>query len=474
MPTAAPPSHADVVIIGGGIAGLATAYTLRNAGWSPVVLEKAPHAGGKLITECIAGFTIEHGPDAFLMRKPWAYQLAQQLGLEPYIIHTRPENHQTYVLRKGQLYPLPAGFNLVAPTDLRAFLRSPILSLWGRLRALLDLILPVHSSDSGDESLGALIRRRLGHEMAETLVEPLLGGVYNAPIDVLSSAVSFPKLRELEAQHGSLIRGLQLARRAADQTTQPAFFSFVGGAQTLADALIYTLNGHLFTGISVSSITRTQADTLPYAVRLNDGQVIHTSTIILALPAHASASLLGQLAPQAANLLSAQQTTDVAVAALGYHQRDVPHPLNGLGAVIPPSEGRAIDGMTWASSKWAHRAPDGHVLIRAFFGGPHTRHTYALDDTQALALIRQELAELLGIRAEPVVTRLIRWPAAYPLYVVGHLDRRHDIEHALPAGIHITGSSLYGVGVPDVVHHALETAQKLIQHGGTYHANPSI
>jgi oxygen-dependent protoporphyrinogen oxidase len=474
MSTAAPPSGADAVIIGGGIAGLTAAYTLKTAGWSPVMLEKAPHVGGKLSTEHIAGFTIEHGPDAFLMRKPWAYQLAQHLGLEPYIIHTRPENHHTYVLRKGQLYPLPTGFHLVAPTDLRAFLRSPILSLRGRLRALLDLVLPAHPPDSTDESLGALIRRRLGHEVADTLVEPLLGGVYNAPIDTLSSAVSFPKLRELEVQHGSLIRGLQHTRRAANQHSQPAFFSFIGGAQTLTDALINALDGHIFTGIRVSSITRAQTGTLPYAVQLADGQIIHTSNIILALPAQASASLLSRLAPQAANLLSAQQTTDVAVAALGYHQHDVPHPLNGLGVVIPPSEGRAIDGMTWASSKWTHRAPDGHVLIRVFFGGPHTRHTYTLNDTEALALIRQELAQLLGIRAEPVVARLIRWPAAYPLYTTGHLDRQHDIECALPIGIHITGSSLYGVGVPDVVHHALETAQKLIQHGGIYHANPSL
>lgn len=446
----------DVLIVGGGIAGLAAAHTLVKNGLTPLVLERGTRAGGKLVTEQVDGFTIESGPDAFLMRKPWAYQLARDLGLADHIIHPRRENARTYVVRHGALHPLPEGFNLIAPSKLWPFLKSPLLSPLGRARALLDWVIPARDSDQ-DESVGAFVTRRLGRETAEILADPLLGGVFNAAIDDLSLAASFPNFRGLEKTHGSVIRGLMHAARAP-KTESPAFFSFIGGVQTLVDALVTHLHEYILTDATVDSLTF--VDGL-YHVRLTSGEVFCAPSVILATPPAVSARLLANIAPESAELLGQVRATDVGVAALGYKLSDVPHNLNGFGAVIPSSEKRQIDGMTWASSKWAHRAPAGYALIRVFFGGIHTCPTFQLNDSDVMTVIRAELRDLLGITAEPVITRLTRWSSAYPLYQVGHLDRAAEIAFGLPDGVHLTGSALYGVGVPDVVHHAQQTAMKI-------------
>jgi oxygen-dependent protoporphyrinogen oxidase len=454
------------MIVGGGIAGLTAAYTLKQAGLTPLVIERSPRPGGKLLTEQADGFTIESGPDAFLIRKPWALALAQSLGLSDQIIHPRRENARTYVVRRGTLYPLPDGFNLIAPSKLMPFLRSPLLSPLGRARALLDLFIPPHMGDD-DESVGAFVTRRLGREVADALADPLLGGVFNAPVDRLSLAASFPQFKQLERQHGSVIRGLMRASRAP-KSDAPAFFSFIGGAQTLVDALVDALHGHIMTRAEAARLTH--VDGL-YHLTLADGRTFSVPRLILAVPPAASAKLLAEVAPESAHLISQIETTDVGVAALGYKLADIPRSLDGFGAVVPSGEGRPIDGMTWASAKWPHRAPDGYALIRVFFGGVHTRPTFVLSDSEALAVIRGEMRDLLGITAEPVITRLTRWPSAYPLYAVGHLEHAAAIQNGLPDGLALTGSALYGVGVPDVIHHAQDTATHLI---GITHAHPTL
>lgn len=447
----------DVLIIGGGIAGLAAAHALRKNGVSSLILEQGARAGGKLLTEQVDGFTIESGPDAFLMRKPWAYELACDLGLQSQIIHPRRENARTYIVRRGQLYPLPDGFNLIAPSKLMPFLRSPLLSIGGRARALLDWFIPPQSSDD-DESVGAFVTRRLGRETADILADSLLGGVFNAPIDSLSLAASFPQFRQLEKNHGSVIRGLMQAARTP-KPDSPAFFSFMGGAQTLVNALTAHLSDVIQTNAGVESLTHTDG---VYRARLVSGQVISAPSVILATPPAVSARLLRDIAPDSSRRLSQIKTTDVGVAALGYKDFDIfPRSLNGFGAVIPSGEKRPIDGMTWASAKWSHRAPDGHALIRVFFGGIHTRRTFELGDAEVLSVIRDEMRHLLGITTPPLITRITRWPSAYPLYEVGHRERITAIESGLPDGIWLTGSALYGVGVPDVIHHAQQTALKI-------------
>lgn len=456
----------DALIVGGGIAGLTAAYTLKQAGLTPLVIERSPRPGGKLLTEQADGFTIESGPDAFLIRKPWALALAKSLGLSDQIIYPRRENARTYVVRRGALHPLPDGFNLIAPSKLMPFLRSPLLSPLGRARALLDLLIPPRAGDA-DESVGAFVTRRLGREVADALADPLLGGVFNAPVNRLSLAASFPQFRQLERQHGSVIRGLMCASRAP-KSDAPAFFSFIGGAQTLADTLADALRGHIITNAEATRLTHTDGF---YHLTLADGRTLSTSKLILAVPPAVSARLLTEVAPESARLIGQVETTDVGVAALGYKLSDIPRPLDGFGAVIPSGEKRPIDGMTWASAKWSHRAPDGYALIRVFFGGVHTRRTFTLSDSEALAVMRGELRDLLGITAEPVITRLTRWPSAYPLYDVGHLQRAAAIQNGLPNGLALTGSALYGVGVPDVVHHAQDTATHLI---GVAHAHPTL
>jgi oxygen-dependent protoporphyrinogen oxidase len=461
---------AHVVIVGGGIAGLSAAWYLqREAARQSIpvrytILETSDRWGGKIHSERIEGVgggstIIEAGPDSFLTRKPWALSLARDLGLDDHLQYLDTRGLRTYTLLRGRLVPLPAGWNLLAPSQWTPFLRSPLFSLRGKARICLEPLVPPRR-DGADESLGQFVRRRLGAEALDRAAEPLMAGVYNAPADEQSLRATFPPFAVLERQYGSVIRGLRATRQKSATENIPPFFSLDTGAELLVEQLVARLEGDLRLRSEVSGVAR-NADG-GYDVRLRDGVQLHADAIILACPAFVSARILREGFPDAAGLLAGIGSSGIGSVYLGYRRGDIPHPLDGAGVVIPTSEGRRIDGMTWTSSKWPARAPQDLALLRVFFGGPATRGTLDLDDAALLALVRGELAAILGVRAAPLFQRIFRVRDGYPRYTVGHLERVEAIERALPAGLYVTGASYRGVGVPDCVRQGQEAASHVL------------
>jgi oxygen-dependent protoporphyrinogen oxidase len=461
---------AHVVVIGGGIAGLSAAWYLQQEAARrslPVrytLLEASDRWGGKIHSERIEGVgggptVIEAGPDSFLTRKPWALSLARELGLDDHLQYLDARGLRTYTLLRGRLIPLPTGWNLLAPSQWTPFLRSPLFSLLGKARICLEPLIPPRRDDA-DESLGEFVRRRLGAEALDRAAEPLMAGVYNAPAAEQSLRASFPQFASLERQYGSVIRGLRATLQKSATAAVPPFFSLDGGAELLVQQLAARLDGDLRLGSEVVGVARNANGR--YDVRLRDGAQLHADAVILACPAAVSARILRESVPDAAGLLAGIGSSGIGSVYLGYRRGDVPHPLEGAGVVIPTSEGRRIDGMSWVSSKWPARVPQDLALLRVFFGGPATRETLELDDAALLALVRGELAAILGVQAAPLFQRVFRVRDGYPRYTVGHLERVAAIERALPAGLYVTGASYRGVGVPDCVHQGQEAASHVL------------
>jgi protoporphyrinogen/coproporphyrinogen III oxidase len=462
------PRH--VVIIGGGITGLSAAWYLGQEAarqkfhLNYTILEASDRWGGKIRTEQVeygddSPFILEAGPDAFLTRKPWAWNLAQELGLSDRILPVNTEHNRTFVLHRGQPLPMPDGSQLLVPTKLLPFMRSPLFSLPGKLRVGLDLLLPKRASES-DETLANFVRRRLGAEMLDKLGEPLLGGVFNGDPEQQSMAATFPQFQQMEREYGSLIRGAIKSQRERTTNEKPPFISFKTGTHELVDKLVEQLHGNLYLNTAVSDIQRLAHD--QYRIITVDGTTFEADVIILATPAPITAKLLQKINPEAARHISTITYSSVGTGYMAFKQEDVPHALNGFGVVIPGSERRPLDGFTWTSSKWNDRAPAGHVLIRVFFGGPRTRETMQFDDDKLLSVIRAELKSIFGISAAPLFERVFRWHDAYPQYNLGHLERVSAAEAALPPHILIAGSAYRGVGVPDCVRQGREAATKAL------------
>jgi oxygen-dependent protoporphyrinogen oxidase len=475
MPAQAEPeapgtSGAHIVIVGGGIAGLSAAWYLQQEAARRAlplrysVLEASDRWGGKIRSERIEGVgggptVIEAGPDSFLTRKPWALALARELGLDDHLQFLDARGLRTYTLLRGRLVPLPSGWNLLAPAQWKPFLQSPLFSLLGKARICLEPFIPSRRSDA-DESLGQFVRRRLGSEALDRVAEPLMAGVYNAPADEQSLRASFPQFAMLEREHGSVIRGLRATRRKSATQETPPFIALDGGAELLVQRLVARLEGDLRLRTEVIDVTR-HADGA-YQVRMGDGSQLRAHAIILTCPASVTAHILQESAPNAADLLAGIGSSGIGSVYLGYQRGDIPHQLDGAGVVIPSCEGRRIDGVTWVSSKWPERAPKGLALVRVFFGGPATRETLELDDAALLALVRDELAAILGVQEAPLFQRIFRVRDGYPRYTVGHLKRVEAIERALPVGLYVTGASYRGVGVPDCVHQGQESARRVL------------
>jgi oxygen-dependent protoporphyrinogen oxidase len=440
-----------VVVVGGGIAGLAAARELEGLGAEVVLVERTSRLGGTLRTEARDGFTLEWGPDSFLSRKPRAVGLCDELGLEDELIGRRPENARSFVRLGRELHQLPEGLTGLVPTDLRALEASTILSDDGKQRLAAEEELPPEPP-GGDESLASFVIRRLGPEAYERLVEPLATGIYGGDGAQLSLQATFPQLRQLELEHGSVLRGLRAQSRP--DATRPPFLSLRAGIGTLAHAVARELDSEIRFGVPAVAV-----HALPgrYAVDLGHGVLVQADGVVLATPAFAAAKLVSALDPELADLLAGVPFASSAVISLGYSRDEVAHPLDGYGYVVPRSEGGHVLACTWTSSKWEGRAPDGNVLLRVFAG----RFERVSDD--GLVRLAREEVTLLGIRAEPVLARVHRWPRGMPQYVLGHPERLERIDAALERhpGLALAGAAYRGVGIPDCIASGEEAARSV-------------
>ena len=463
-----------VVVVGGGITGLATAYYLQRSAAAGrvdvVVLEAAPRPGGKLRTERRDGFLIEAGPDSFLTAKPAAVELCRELGLADALI-PQLQPRGAYVLRRGRLVPIPAGMRLVHPTRPWALLRSPLLSPAGRLRALAHPLVPPCRDAGADQSVGAYVQRRYGAELLRVLGEPLLAGIHLADPAQLSLAATFPALHAPPPRAGSSPRSG--ARGSA--TTPPAlphlrgspFASLTGGMQQLSNALAAGLGRSLRTGTTVAAI---RAAAGCFRLRLEgpaggSAEELAAAAVVVTTPAAAAAQLVNRLNPPLAELLGAAEATSSAIVTLGYRDLNVALPLPGSGFLVPRGEGSRLLACTWTSGKWAGRTPGAGVLVRGFVGGWRHPELLDLSNDELVALVRAELAGILGGgfagTAPPAVREVQRWPHGTPLYRVGHRQWLARVQEACTAspGLWLAGAPYDGVGIPDCIRQARTTAR---------------
>jgi protoporphyrinogen/coproporphyrinogen III oxidase len=444
----------DAVIIGGGIAGLAAAYELERRGATVRVLEAASRPGGVITTARFDGWVIDGGPDSLLVQKPAAVTLCRELGLGDRLVSTLTPR-TAYVLRDGQLHPLAEGSFLGFPIRFRALAGSSLFSWQGKLRMASELLIP-RRSGGGDESIGAFVRRRFGEEAVDYLAEPLLAGIHAGNVDQLSIGVLFPRLVEAERQGGSVIRSFRALH--VTPTAQGAFVSLPGGIGELVDALVAKLHQDTLM-LSTRATDVHRAGT--YAVHSTAG-TIEARALILAVPAYVAAGLLRALDTMLAGHCDAISYASTATVALGYHRDQVQHPLRGTGFVVPLVERNPLLAGTWVTSKWPQRAPEGHVLLRAFLGGGRDPHRLERSDEELVQTAQEGLTEILGITGPPVVARLFRFTRQSPQYEVGHLDRLRDIERQLESipGLFVTGSGFRSIGIPDCIADGRDTGAR--------------
>lgn len=465
-----------VVIIGGGISGLAAAHRLSELNRRhqfPVeitLLEAESRFGGAIQTIQENGFLFEGGPDSFITEKPWALRLCQSLGLEEALIRTNPRLRRSFIFLKNRLVPVPEGFYLTAPGNLGSLIKTPIFSIPGKLRAAMDLWIPPRQSPE-DESIADFIRRRFGREVFEKLGQPMISGIYTADPEKLSLRATMARFETMEREHGSVIRALMQRKKKA-QTVQSAesasgpryslFLSLRGGLGQLVETLLQKSEGvHFRHSSPVKKIRKNQEQ---WAVELLNGEVLPADSVCLALPACRAAEIVADLPGELARDLASIPYESVATVNLVYRREDVPHPLNGFGFVVPQIEKREIVGCTFTSVKFQERVPDEkHILVRAFMGGALHPETFALSDAQMQAKIQKDLRDALQITQPPVYVLVRRYAESMPQYYVGHLEKVKAIENRClrHRRLYLAGNAYQGIGVPDCIRRGQDVAEKL-------------
>jgi protoporphyrinogen/coproporphyrinogen III oxidase len=460
-----------VAIIGGGISGLAAAFRLGELASSNGVaievalFERGMRVGGALDTVRSDGYVIETGADSFLSEKPAAAKLAERLGIADELIGTQEQFRKTLVVRGGRLIEIPQGFSLIGPTYLGPLLRSPLFSAGGKLRIMMEPLIRRRRSRE-DGSLGAFVRRRLGRETLTRVAQPLAGGIYTADPDQLSVGATMPRFVEMERRYGSVIRGLRAAARARNAEARGTsgarwslFLGFRDGIQSIVDALANRFEGQIHCGAEVVSVTRMRAaggareSRGSWRLDFGDGTSIESEALVCAAPAFASARFLESISHELAGRLAGIGYASAATVNLAFRAADFPQQPDAFCFVVPMAEGRRIIAGSFSSVKFAGRAPAGMILARVFLGGALQSELMKFTDAEMVAAAREEFASLLGVTAEPALTRVRRWPESMPQYAVGHLARVGQIERAAESieGLALAGAYLRGVGIPDCI-----------------------
>jgi protoporphyrinogen/coproporphyrinogen III oxidase len=457
-----------VCVIGGGISGLTAAYRLTLLGAEVELLEGSSRTGGLLGSEHVDDCVVETGPDSILTEKPWALALAEELGLRDQIIATRAGQRGAYLVHRGKLEAIPQGFSLIAPADVGAMMRSPVLSLQGKLRAAGDLVLPRGSSGQDDESLESFVVRRLGRELFDNIAQPLAGGIYGADPSKLSLRATMPRFLDYERDYGSVIRGVRAKQAAAGNGVARAtsgaryglFAAFRGGMQTFIDALDKQLGARVQKRRTVTAI---EGDERGYRVEVQ-GAFKTYDALVVALPSHVASRVLTAFDPALSRELAEIEYGSAATVTLRWKRSAIPHSLAAFGFVVPVVEHRAIIASTWASTKYEGRAPADTALIRVFIGGHRGQHLVDYDDKELVGLARRELETLLGVNAPPEWTTVRRYINAMPQYHVGHLARVSRIERLEQAHprFALAGNAYRGVGIPDAVKSGEDAAKRIM------------
>lgn len=462
-----------VAIIGGGIAGLTAAFYLQkiarenNLPIEVKLIEATHRLGGKMQTVSRDGFTIERGPDSFLARKTSIIRLAKEVGMDDQLVHN--STGKSYVLVDEKLYSMPGGSIMGIPTEIGPFITTGLFSLAGKIRAAADFFLP--RSESGkDQSLGEFFRRRLGDEVVENLIEPLLSGIYAGDIDHLSLMSTFPQFYQVEQKYRSLIIGMK--KSAPPQTKKPAeggkkekkgvFLTFKAGLQSFAEAIETKLEpDSILKGHRVKQVTKQDHG---YELFLNNGETINADFVVVSTPHKVTQAMFSQYA--FFDPFKSVPSTSVANVALAFSEEAIKKDIDGTGFVVSRNSDYTITACTWTHKKWEYSTPKGKVLLRCYVGRAGDETVVDLSDDQIIKIVLTDLKKTMDITMDPEFAVISRWNESMPQYIVGHKQRLQTIKNQMAEelpGVFLAGASYEGIGVPDCVDQGEEAVKQILK-----------
>ncbi|MBS1215386.1 MAG: protoporphyrinogen oxidase [Proteobacteria bacterium] len=449
----------DVIVAGAGISGLTTAWELHRGGHRVLVLEAQSRPGGAIGTTREAGALVESGPNSMLETSPLIAKLVGEVGLAGERVEANPAAKKRFILRGGRLIPVP--------TSPGAFFSTPLFSAGTKLGLLREPFIPRHSGAS-DETVAGFVRRRLGPEFLDYAINPFVAGVYAGDPERLSVKAAFPRLDDLEAKYGSLIRGAILGARERKRNPEKskqtaAMMSFRDGMQSLTDAIAGRLPA-VETGTRIVAYRREADGTFVVSVEGAAGvRELHARALVLAMPADATAAMVERHSRDAAETLRSVPYPPVASVVMVFGRDRVAHPLDGFGFLVPEKEKRRILGTIFSSTLFENRAPADRVVLTTFVGGTRQPELAMQDDASIVATVKAELGQLIGASGDPVAVRVSRWARAIPQYNVGHLDRVARVERLASEqpGLFFCANWRGGISVGDCIKSAYASAERI-------------
>ncbi|WP_214828214.1 protoporphyrinogen oxidase [Exiguobacterium sp. s26] len=441
-----------IAIIGGGITGMAAAYYAKQAGAHVTLYEASDRIGGKIKTVYRDGFVLECGPDGYMARKPTLTDLITELGLDDDLV--RSMTGTSYIYVRNQLRQMPAGSVMGIPTKFWPMVKTDLFTWRGKLRAGMDLVLPRVYAGS-DISLDTFFRARLGSEVVEAMIEPLLSGIYNGTLDDMSIESTFPQFITIEQKTRSLILGMKALTPPVQAGVKPReagkFLALGQGLGVLIEALRPSID-RLCLGTRVAAVR-------PHEVVLEDGTVESFDGIVLATSPNALGPLLGL--PEAERLSSLKRTSSITVLA-AFEKADV-EALDGTGYVIAKGEGNALTACSWMHKKWPHMAPENKALLRVYIGSAFVPDLLTESDETIADFALRELRKIQHV-GTPLFTKVERHVDTMPQYEVGHKQYVRAFEETMSSldGIEACGAILHGVGLPDCVDSAKQAVTRIM------------
>ncbi|WP_371939210.1 protoporphyrinogen oxidase [Actinomadura chokoriensis] len=465
-------SHA--VVVGGGIAGLAAARTLARAGVRVTVLEGSPEIGGKLRVSEIAGIPVDEGAESMLARRPEGMDLVRDLGRTADLVN--PGTTSSAILSRGALRAIPSGQVMGVPSDLKALAASQVLSPAGLARVPLDLVLP-ETPRGADVSVADLVGARVGREVVDRLVEPLLGGVYAGRVELLSFDSTLPAVAAAARGHRSLISAVRGIREAAPKDPGPVFATLPDGLGTLPHLVaadVVAAGGTVRTGATVRELRRREDGWRLTVGPTRDPEYLDADAVVVAVPAAPASRLLQPDVPAAARELAGIEYASMAIITLAYRATAFPRLPKGSGYLVPGVEsdpgrgGRGVKAVTFSSVKWPHlRDRDrGLIAVRCSIGRFGEEQLLQRADEELVATAMAELAATCGVTELPAETRVTRWGGGLPQYNVGHADRVAKVRAAVAGtpGLAVAGAAYDGLGIPACIASARAAATRVLDH----------
>lgn len=459
-----------VVIVGGGVTGLSAAYHLQKQVRSaklPIeitLVEGSSRLGGRIHTIKRGGFTIEKGPDSLLARKPVAMELVKELGI---VDQTRRNSTgQSFMLIKNRLHKMPKGAFMGVPKEVGPLMRSNSFTLSGKVRGLMDLIIPKKKSTE-DESLGHFMRRRFGNQVVDNQIDPLLSGIHSGDIDQMSLQAIYPIFGQMEQKYGSVMKGLSktMPKPGKNKKTKPAqgqFFSFTNGLQTLVDTLEAKLDSVEI--IRENKVNHMEKKEEGYHLLLNSGRVLEADFVLAAVPHTQVPGMLSKHQPLRELLdIPATSTANVVLA---FDEKQIKRDLDGTGFLVTRNSNYRITACTWTHRKWEGTAPEGKALLRCYVGKPDGQKVVNESDEKLVNIVLKDLNKVMKIKGQPLFYEITRFIEARPQYHVGHLelvDRIRDYVNKQLPNLELIGSSYDGTGLPDCIEHGQKGAELALE-----------